>query len=257
MNNKEIALFLYQQQVDREKPVENPEGESLALLELFREINALGYDYHYMADLNLRKITDAGVMRLLWKYLPRMESIFTIETFIRKIDPKKVPEVFVYAIETFPSFSPTTKKAMTGFDTAISRGKRSEEYFARISKLLEDGDSYATLLETRKTLGKHRPDLLRKHTERYRKGVLLPLTLRDCLFFPDEETTAFLEWCTEITEDELTAVAGCFDYKNNGYRYPLSVTIFEEWQRLCTTENVQKEAKAILRKREKRMLRDL
>lgn len=35
MNNKEIALFLYQQQVDREKPVENPEGESLALLELF------------------------------------------------------------------------------------------------------------------------------------------------------------------------------------------------------------------------------
>ena len=243
MNNKEIALFLYQQQVDREKPVENPEGESLALLELFREINALGYDYHYMADLNLRKITDAGVMRLLWKYLPRMESIFTIETFVRKIDPKKVPEVFVYA--------------MTGFDTAISRGNRSEEYFARISKLLEDGDSYATLWETRKTLGKHRPDLLRKHTERYRKGVLLPLTLQDCLFFPDEETTAFLEWCTEITEDELTAVAGYFDYKNNGYRYPLSVTIFEEWQRLCTTENVQKEAKAILRKREKRMLRDL
>lgn len=110
MNNKEIALFLYQQQVDREKPIENPEGESLALLELFREINALGYDYHYMADLNLRKITDAGVMRLLWKYLPRMESIFTIETFVRKIDPKKVPEVLAYAIETFPTFSPTTKK---------------------------------------------------------------------------------------------------------------------------------------------------
>ena len=129
--------------------------------------------------------------------------------------------------------------------------------FSKISELLKDGDSYATLWETRKTLGKHRPDLLRKYTERYRQGVLLPLTLRDCLFFPDEETTVFLEWCAEITEDELAAVVGSYDYKNNGYRYPLSVTIFEEWQQLCTLENVQKEANTILRKREKRMLRDL
>ncbi len=97
MENKDIAKFLYDRRIAHEKPIENPDGESLALLELFDEINALGYDYQYLADVDLRPIKDVRVMRLLWKYLPEMESIFTIHTFIRRIDPKKVPEVLDYA----------------------------------------------------------------------------------------------------------------------------------------------------------------
>ena len=41
MKDKDIAKFLYDQRIAHEKPIENPDGESLALLELFEEINAL------------------------------------------------------------------------------------------------------------------------------------------------------------------------------------------------------------------------
>ena len=253
MENKDIAKFLYDRRIAHEKPIENPDGESLALLELFDEINALGYDYHYLADVDLRPIKDVRVMRLLWKYLPKMESIFTIQTIIRKIDPKKSPEVVDYAINTFSSFLPSDKMHLTGFDIVISKGKRSEDYFARISELLSDGDSYATLLATRKVLGKHCPELLYPHTKAYRDGVLLPLTLRDCIFYTDEDTTAFLKRCLNITDEELTEIIGAYDYKNNAYKYPISVTVFEYWKKLCTKDYVQKEAKRILHERSKNL----
>ena len=41
VKDKDIAKFLYDQRIAHEKPIENPDGESLALLELFEEINAL------------------------------------------------------------------------------------------------------------------------------------------------------------------------------------------------------------------------
>ena len=81
MENKDIARFLYEQRIQNEKPIENPDGESLALLELFEEINALGYDFHHRADIDLRPTKDVRVMALLWKYFPRMESIFTKQSF--------------------------------------------------------------------------------------------------------------------------------------------------------------------------------
>ncbi len=252
MENKDIAKFLYEQRIIHEKPIENPEGESLALLELFEEINALGYDFHYMADIDLRPTKDVRVMRLLWKYLSRMESIFSKQTFICRIDPKKIPEVLDYAINMFYSFSPSDKMYLTGFDKVISKGKRSDEYFARISELLNDGDNYATLWETRKTLGKYRPSLLQSHTKLYRNGVLLPLTLRDCVFYPDDETTEFLNHCLTITDEEIDSIIGSYNYKDNAYKYPLSVTVFEYWQRLCTKDSVRKEAKRVLREREKK-----
>ena len=37
MENKDIARFLYEQRIQNEKPIENPDGESLALLELFED----------------------------------------------------------------------------------------------------------------------------------------------------------------------------------------------------------------------------
>lgn len=252
MENKDIARFLYEQRIQNEKPIDNPDGESLALLELFDEINTLGYDFHYKADIDLRPTKDARVMALLWKYLPRMESIFTKQMFIRRIDPKRFPAVLDYAIDAFRGFSPSDKMLLTGFDEVISKGKRSEAYFSHISELLSDGDAYATLWDTRRTLGKYCPDKLRGHTDTYRQGVLLPLTLRDCLYDPTAETTSFLNACLTLTEGDLAEIIGCYDYKNNGYRYPLSVTIFEYWQRLCTPDSVRREAEKVIRAREKK-----
>ena len=248
----DIAKFLYDQRIANEKPIENPEGESLALIELFDEINALGYEFHYLADIDLRPTKDVRVMHLLWKYLPRMESIYTIETFISRIDPKKVPEVLDYAIDVFTKFSPSEKMTLTCFDKVISKGKQNDEYHARISKLLENGDSYATLWETRKRLGKDCPNLLRIHTDLYRSGVLLPLTIRDCVYFNDGNTREFLNECQKITDEKLTSIIGIFNYKENTYKYPLSVTVFEYWQRLCTQEYVRKEANRVIREREKK-----
>ena len=253
MENKDIAKFLYDQRIAREKPIENPDGESLALLELYEEINALGYDFHYLADIDLRPTKDVRVMRLLWKYLPQMESFFTIETFIRRIAPKKIPEVLDYAMNMFSSFSPSDKMLLTGFDEVISKGKRSEEYYGQISRMLKDGDSYATLWATRKILGKYCPELLYLHTKTYRDGVLLPLTLRDCVFYDDKDTTAFLNRCLHITDEELVEIIGTYDYKEKLYKYQISVTIFEYWKKLCTKEYVQKEAKRILHERSKNL----
>lgn len=251
MENKGIAKLLYNQRISVEKPIEAPDGESLALLEMFEEINALGYDFHYLADIDLRPINDVKVMRLLWKYLPRMESIFTIQKFIRRIDPKKIPEALDYSVNMFCTFSPSDKMHLTGFDKAISKGQKNDEYFLRISELLNDGDSYAALSETRKTLGKYRPELLRVYTNIYKEGVLLPLALRDCAFYTDGESTDFLNHCLNITSEELVETIGKYDYKTNGYKYPLSVTAFEYWRALCTRDFVRNQAVKALRKREK------
>ena len=55
-----------------------------------------------------------------------------------------------------------------------------------------------------------------------------------------------------MTEAELIEIVGRYDYKNNGYRYPLSVTMFEYRQRLCTPDLVKREAEKVLRAREKK-----
>jgi len=256
VENKDIARFLYNQRISEEKTIENPDGESLALLNLFDEINALGYNFHYLADIELRPTKDKRVMRLLWKYLPQMESIFTIQTFIKRIDPKIIPEVLDFAINTFSTFSTSDKMLLTGFDKVISKGKVSDEYLNKISQLLSDGDSYATLWETRKSLGKNHPNLLRTHTKTYQNGVLLPLTLRDHIFYSDEESTVFLNHCLNITDDETDDIIGHYDYKTSTYKYPLSVTIFEYWQKLCTKEIINNEAKKVIRERNKQFNAD-
>ena len=148
---------------------------------------------------------------------------------------------------------PSDKMLLTGFDEVISKGKRSEEYYGKISRMLKDGDSYATLWATRKILGKYCPELLYLHTKTYRDGVLLPLTLRDCVFYDDKDTTAFLNRCLHITDEELVEIIGTYDYKENSYKYQISVTVFEYWKKLCTKEDVQKEAKRILHERSKNL----
>ena len=61
------AKILYDQAVAEEIYPENPDGESLAILIMLADIRELGYDYHYFADIKLRKITDPAIMKLLLK----------------------------------------------------------------------------------------------------------------------------------------------------------------------------------------------
>ena len=253
MDKLNVANFLYEQRIANEKSMENPEGELLALQGLFHDINALGYDFHYLADIDLRPIKDIRIMRLLWKYLPQIESYFTIETFIRKIDPKKIPDVIDFAINLFREFSPSNKMHLTGFDEVISKGNKTEAYYSKIEYLLNNGDSYATLWQTRKAIGKHCPEKLAPYTHLYSQGVLLPLTLHDCIFYLDHETTIFLEHYLDISQSELTKIIGQYDYKTNSYKYPLSVTVFEYWKSLCTKDYVNAETRKIIRERIKKM----
>ena len=53
---------------------------------------------------------------------------------------------------------------------------------------------------------------------------------------------------------ELGQGDGTETYMHNAYRYPLSVTVFEYWQRLCTVDFVKKEAEKTLRAREKKQM---
>ena len=101
-------------------------------------------------------------------------------------------------------------------------------------------------------LGKNCSDKLFPYTKLYRQGVLLPLTLRDCIFYSDDETTLFLEHCLNITDNELNEIIGQYEYKTSSYRYPLSVTIFEYWKALCTAERVRNETRKIIRERNKK-----
>ena len=88
------AEFLYDIAVSREVYPEEPDGESLAILGMLAEIRELGYPYEHFADIELRTIKDAEIMKILLKYYPQMESLFTKEAVLRKIDPKKFPVPF-------------------------------------------------------------------------------------------------------------------------------------------------------------------
>ena len=248
MKNQDIARFLYEQRIKSETPSSNPQGEEKALLEMYDEINQLGYDYHYLADLELRSVKDPRIMKLFWKYLPRMESISTIQSIIKRINSKVVPDVTEYAMNIFLNFSPSDKLYLLEFDDVISKGQKSDAYFGKISNLLSDGDSYAVLRKTRGVLGKNRPETLLPFIKLYRSGVLLPIAIRDCVYYNDAETIDFLNHCLNITEEEIREIRGNYNYKSNNYKYQLSVTAFEYWDKICTKDYISNEAKQVLKK---------
>lgn len=253
MEQKKIAKMLYERKIAINKPIDNPEGESLALAEMFRHFQNIGYDYHYIEDIELRKNNDVKIMRILHDFLPYMESIYTKQIFIRKIDPGKFPDILDYAIDEFIGFSPSEKRCFTGFDEVISKGRKDNNYYVRVSELLKNGDSYAALSDTREMLCKNCPDLIFPYTQKYCRGVLLPSAFQDMIFDSSEETKNFLNQCCSITEDELNLLIGSYDYKSNKYFYELSVTGFEYWRRLCSVECIRKMAANTLKKRSKQM----
>ncbi len=249
LNEEDIARLFYDQKVAAEKMVENPTGEFAALNEMFAEIQALGYDYHYLADIEMHTIRDTRVMRILYKYYPRMEFRSTRETFISRISPQKVPEVLEYAIAEYLALPDVYKLDNTSFENCISRAKKTPQYLDRIFGMLKRPEHYATMGSVRQALCRQFPGRMRPLLEHYRQGLLLCAVISDYAYFDDAETEAFLRRC-------LTATAADIAEMISDSSYTLCVTYEQEYKRLCTEKCIHDFAQRSLKKIEKRKKED-
>ena len=239
------AEFLYNIAVSREIYPEEPDGESLAILNMLAEIRELGYPYEHFADIKLRTVKDAEIMKILLKYYPQMESLFTREAVLRKIDPKKFPVAIELAYAEYKELSPLEKHEMSGLQEVIAKGKPSEEYFEFLLSLVNTPDTYSAGFLIRERLVRSTPDKLRPYTFEFYNGVLLMDTLKEFARYGDAESENMLRRAKDITEAELINI-----HKNQ--KYEICVTMYERCKAYCTAENVRYEAKRLLRKLEKR-----
>ncbi len=235
------AKLLYDQAVAEEIYPENPDGESLAILNMLADIRKLGYDYRYFADIKLRKITDPAIMELLLKYYPMMESVFTKGEILAKIDPKRFPEVFDLALAEYNNQSPLDKSYFSCFQDVLGRSARSKEQISLLFGLMDDPDNFASSYLIRKKLVRSVPERYRKYTFYYYKGVLLPDTLREFAKYGDAESVEILKKAATVTDEDIKSLC-------RNQEYHLCVTMQERWERGCTKENIQDMAKKLLKK---------
>ncbi len=235
------AKLLYDQAVAEEIYPENPEGESLAILNMLADIRKLGYDYHYFADIKLRKITDPAIMELLLKYYPMMESVFTKGEILAKIAPKRFPEVFDLALVEYNNQSPYDKIYFSCFHNVLGRSAISEEQISLLLGLMDDPDNFASSYMIRKKLVRSVPERYRKYTFYYYKGVLLPITLDEFAKYGDAESVEIIKKAATFTDEDIKSLCRSQDYK-------LCVTMQEYWERCCTKENIQGTARKLLKK---------
>ncbi len=236
-----VAKLLYDQAVAEEIYPDNPEGESLAILNMLADIRKLGYDYHYFTDIKLRRITDPAVMELLLKYYPMMESVFTKGEILVKIDPRRFPEVFEMALAEYNNQSPLDKSYFSCFQDVLGKSARSEKQIPLLLNLMDNPDNFASSYMIRKKLVRSVPDRYRKYTFYYHKGVLLPDTLKEFAKYGDAESVEILKKAATVTDDDIKSLCGDQNYK-------LCVTMQEHWERCCTKENIQGIAKQLLKK---------
>lgn len=242
--NKE-AEFLYSIAVSHEIYPEEPDGESLAILNMLTEIRELGYPYEHFADIELRIVKDAAIMKLLLKYYPQMESLFTKQSVLRKIDPKKFPEAIDLAYAEYKELSPLEKHEMSGLQEVIAKGKPSAQYMDFLFSLIDTPDTYSAGFIIRERLLRSAPDRLKEYSLRFYKGVLLLDTLKEFSRYADDESENILRMAKDITDEELKRI-------HRGQEYVMSVTMYEKCRSYCTAENIRYEAKRLLRKLEKK-----
>jgi hypothetical protein len=239
------AEFLYDIAVSHEIYPDDPDGESLAILEMLAEIRELGYPYEHFADIELRSIKDKKVMDILVKYYPRMESLFTKEAILKKIDPKKFPVAIEWALVEYNELSPFEKHEMSGLQEVIAKGKPSEEYLDFLLSLVSTPDTYFAGFLIRERLVRSAPEKLRPYTFEFYNGVLLMDTLKEFARYGDAESENMLRRAKDITEAEVLEI-----HKKQSYK--MCVTMYEKCKSYCTAENIRYEAKRLLRKLEKK-----
>lgn len=245
MNDEKTAKFLYDIAVSREIYPEEPDGESLAILEMLAEMREPGYPYEHFADIELRTVKDAEIMKILLKYYPRMESLFTKQTVLRKIDPKKFPIAIELAYAEYKELSPLEKQEMSGLQEVIAKGKPSEEYLGFLLSLVNTPDTYSAGFLIRERLVRSAPEKLRPYTFEFYNGVLLMDTLKEFARYGDAESENILRQAKDITDEEVKRI-------HKEQKYEMCVTMYEKCRSYCTAENIRYEAKRLLRKLEKK-----
>ena len=241
------AEYLYNVAVSSEVYPDNPDDISLHILNMLAEIRELGYDeFQHFSDIQLRKIKDPAIMKVLYKYYKEMD-LFTRDSIIYKIDPKKIPDILQIAKEEFLRLSPTDKLILNGFQTTMSKGSFNNEYTNSMFSLVEIGENYFALSKVRKQLCKNSPLKMIQLLNRYEKSVLIIEVIRDYnyLLFSNEVTQK-LNGLINITQTELNAI---ISMSNN---HDLSATTYEYYKKICSVERIRKEASILLNKSQKR-----
>ena len=237
------AKFLYDIAVANETPIENPDDVSLSIQNMLAEIRALGYEeFSCLSDVELRNINNPRIMRILLKYYEQM-NLFTRDSLMYKMHPKHCPEVISIATAEFLNLSPSDRRLLNGFQTAMSKGEITEGYLNQMFKLLELGEQYVALSEVRKRLCKNAPGRMLSVIEKYSNGLLILCAIQDCVYIADsKEMIVKLESWMNISEEEIQNI----QLRENNRE--LSVTTYEYYRDLCTVERVRTDAKKALKK---------
>ena len=241
MDNKEMYYKLYLQRKAAEIYPDNPDGESKARLEMIDELQSKGFNITCFTDIELGSIKSSAVMEIMLKYYDEMESIYTKETILRKIDAKKFPEVIELARREYETLSPYGKIGMLGLQATMCHGRKTEEHTNLLFDLISCPDDYAAGTTIRSYLMKIAPDRLIDYTHFYSNGVLLPSTLKELDFYKDEKSTSILKKCLLISESEIKDII-----ESNSYK--LCPTMFAYYKRICTSEWIRKASKKLLNK---------
>lgn len=238
--------YLYDIAISSEIYPDNPDDISLHILNMLAEIQELGYDeFQHLADIELRKIKDSAIMKILFKYYREMD-LFTRDSIIYKIDPRKIPDILQVAKEEFLKLSPSDKFILNGFQITMSKGTFDNEYTNSMLNLLKIGDNYFALSEVRKKLCKKVPLKMIQLLNGYEESVLLVEVIRDYnyLLFSNEVTQK-LHQLINITTNEIDSIISSSNNRN------LSVTTYEYYKKICSVDRIRKEAYKLLNKSQK------
>ena len=228
---------------------DNPDGESLAKLEMIKELQDRGFNYSCFSDLELSAVRSKDVMRVLLYYYPRMESYHTKQTILTKIDPRAFPEIIPIALQMYLEYSPYERIQMTGLQQVLARAKMTPEHLDILYDLVKGPDGYASGSLIVEKLCKCIPERMRELSFSYCDGILLFKTLRDFYCYKDDESISKLEECTIITDERIETLK---KMKN----YSLSVSLYEYYLRFFKRDTIQAEAKRLLQKIYKQNMKD-
>lgn len=241
-------IIAYKQAVDEEVYPENPDGESLAMIEMLNELRSMDCGINSFVDIRYHSFKSPEIMRVFLKYYDRMESYYTKQILLERIDPKRFPQTIPYALELYEQYTPFERMDMTGLQRTLARGKMTKEHIDLLYSLIKDPDGYASGDEIKEKLCKVIPEEMKKLTYRYCDGVLLLTSLNDFYIFRDEQSIKMLEKCASITNEQLIAL-------RKSHNYDLNISLYEYYSKLLADDEIIKyRAKDYLRKLRKKSI---
>jgi len=240
-DKQKIAMLFYDQKVAEQKKISSLDGEFEAIERMLAEIRMLGYDYHYLADIEMRTVKDKRIMEILYRYYPEMEFISTREILALAIKPNMFPGIVDYAVEGFLSLPVSDKIARKSFDICISRHKYTDAHIERVYELLKTPENYAALDYTGKKFCKYAPEKAKSLADQFKEGPLLLAAVRNLSYISDNESISSLERYKDITDNEIKCVI-------SQSSYPVNVTVSEYFRRITTADEVRKIVRTALAK---------